>query len=944
MSDTSEASRPWPPLSSLRHVLIGCAWVLSLASLASRVAASPETGLTTNATEVGLSFGAQTWRFTRVSNRWALAWVEVGGKPTAEPLSRGDGFWLGGGEASEFQVLTNNPNVKSVRFLLGTNSVIYSADARERLPLLRIRLDGPTAAACAFRTVAAGPVEHGAWVTRGWVATDADSSEAFIDSSNPWVFGHSSVGGADVGYAVLAVVKAHLQRNGRTEQRSGTHFKSARLARPDGSAQGLWQLRMGPEEPKEFALLFERDPGGRLSDVCEKHFAAAVDTLVDITSVPLGSYDPEKCLQVMPIRLAAPDAFIPGWGWMMDEFPKASYPFAHDAVWQQPGLLAFEGLATGRDWERNFARYLLDKTPFEGADGQSYFVRRPGGLTRWGYFATYRDGFPHLDGGTWWQADLLYRTARALNDARLRQAALDMVLHDLNVKLDLAAMTYPPCWNAIKNTAGADHRDDWFKTPGLAYCAFMAATVAFPETQDPGYLEKADRICDWFASHIAPESKLNYLQGNNMHAVFSHYLVLMFLDRYDRTRDRRFLDMARDMAWVHIMTTCTSPARDAGGRPLTGTTCVGVRGCVDYDCAPNLCQEKDLTFVHIIGPLLDHVGGPAYAKYLALHRLVLPKDSWTSAWAADLRETNLRTMYDTYARGMANLIFALSPSSDPWVAAVDKLVSKSDTNLVQQRDLVLANGTSEARASRVQIRFLQPGTYELKCDSTSLGRGTHRQLAEGLSFDVPANSMRLVTVRAVELDPPSAAPADTYDASSTYLSDLEPVATQRGTGRPEPTYRKDQGFLGGSTSRPAPISSAPSGGQDAAGLRNPAGGLISLGGKPYARGLGCAANTVLLYAINGQFERFRAVVGVDDAMAGRTNPPPSVFFTVHVDGMLRFESGPMFRDTAPHALDLDVRHARMLMLRMSCNWDDHGNSRNDYGDWAEARLVGKTRR
>ena len=31
----------------------------------------------------------------------------------------------------------------------------------------------------------------------------------------------------------------------------------------------------------------------------------------------------------------------------------------------------------------------------------------------------------------------------------------------------------------------------------------------------------------------------------------------------------------------------------------------------------------------------------------------------------------------------------------------------------------------------------------------------------------------------------------------------------------------------------------------------------------------------------------------------------------------------------------------LLMLRMSCNWDDNGNGIHDHGDWAEARLVGR---
>lgn len=197
--------------------------------------------------------------------------------------------------------------------------------------------------------------------------------------------------------------------------------------------------------------------------------------LADLSEVPQFGFHPEKCLEAMPVRLAAPDAFVPGCVMMMDEFPGASYPFAHDCVWQTLALLAFEGLATSRDWERNFARYFLDKTPLEGSDGKSFFVRRPGGLTRWRYYATYRDGFVPLDGGSWWQADVLYRTALVLSDSKLRQAPFDLVLHDLNVKLNLEKMSYPACWTATQNRISDDHRDDWFMTPGLAYCAYMTA-------------------------------------------------------------------------------------------------------------------------------------------------------------------------------------------------------------------------------------------------------------------------------------------------------------------------------------------------------------------------------------------------------------------------------------------------------------------------------------
>jgi len=56
--------------------------------------------------------------------------------------------------------------------------------------------------------------------------------------------------------------------------------------------------------------------------------------------------------------------------------------------------------------------------------------------------------------------------------------------------------------------------------------------------------------------------------------------------------------------------------------------------------------------------------------------------------------------------------------------------------------------------------------------------------------------------------------------------------------------------------------------------------------------------------------------------------------------LLCFESGPMFASTAPREVVVDVRQARMLMLRVSCNWDDNGHSQTDHDDWAGARLIG----
>ena len=268
---------------SLEHHNRNClAWIVVIGCLSLYLALAHEVGLETRPRQVDLSVGAQIWRFNQVGEGWALAVVEVAGKPVAKPLARTDSFFIGGGEASGFAVLSNSPQTKSLRFFLGTNSATYTVDARAPLPIMRIRWERPATAGCAFRTVAEAPDEHGAWVTRGYVATDADAHEDFIDASRPMVFGHSTAGSLDAGYLFVPTVNPHIQRNGRSEQRSDTWFKSARQEAGDGRFYSVWRLRMGRTEPKECAVLFDRDLGGRLSDVCEKHFAGAVDSLVDL--------------------------------------------------------------------------------------------------------------------------------------------------------------------------------------------------------------------------------------------------------------------------------------------------------------------------------------------------------------------------------------------------------------------------------------------------------------------------------------------------------------------------------------------------------------------------------------------------------------------------------------------------------------------------------------
>jgi hypothetical protein len=346
---------------------------------------------------------------------------------------------------------------------------------------------------------------------------------------------------------------------------------------------------------------------------------------------------------------------------------------------------------------------------------------------------------------------------------------------------------------------------------------------------------------------------------------------------------------------------------------MTGVTCVGVRGCVDYDCAPNLCHEKDLAFLEIMGALLPHASGPGYAKFLAMQKLVLPRDSWKEAFRVqEQRDLNLRTNYDNYARGMANLAFALNHGSDPKVAVYERLAVVRDPRITRQRDIVASNGTMENRTTLVAARFLEAGRYRVEIDARPAAMHSAEDLAKGITLEVPPNSMRRIRIAAVQLDTPSIATRE-YDTSTTWLSDIPEMASQRGIGLPSPVFQKDRSFRGG---------------------------RISLGGRTYEKGLGLAANTVVVYRLGRRYRSFGATFGVD-AEPVSDGPRSSVYLTVLVDGKCKFTSGPMHPETDTKSFELDVRNADVLVLRMSGNWDDGGNLANDMGSLGDARLTGK---
>ena len=871
-------------------------------------------GLETRPDRISLRVGTQNYRFTRSPDKsWFLDDISVNGIVAAVPLSPNDSFVVGGGTAGGFSIEADDKRVKRIAFTLKTGVVTYEVRAAEKLPLAHIAITGPASATIAFRTPAAAPDQRGGWVTRGETAADAEAREVYIDGSGPLVFGHCKAGALNTGYVVLAEVNRHIQKNGRTEQASNTWFKSGRREVSDGNFAGYWQLRMGEGEPTRCAMLVDRNSGGRCYSVCEKYYAPAVDALVNLAQCA-SDYDPDLALQKMPLRLAAPDAFVPGYGWTMAEYRDAAYPYGHDSSIQIGNMLAYEGMATGRDWERNFGNYVLDKSPLLGNDGESFFVHRPGGITRWGYASDYKHPFSRLDGGNWGDAQALYTTAKITGDAKLKKFAMEMMKHDINVKLDLDKMTFPPCWDAVRNAPG-DRRDDWAITALLAYAAEICSEILYPETKNPVYLQKADRICAWFKDKLGPETQKNYLHdGVNTYHCWAGWIPAMLIHKYERSHDAAYLDIARDFAWTLILTLGLTTDKDPRGQSFLGVTCVGVRGCIDYDCAPNLCQEKDQFFIASIGALLNHVRGPAYAKYLYLQRLALPRDRWNDAFGVqELRDTNLRTMYDTYARGIANLIYALDKSRDPNLVVVEKNVATRATNLATQRNILVANATSIKRETLLQVRYLASGTYHLVIDEKVGGEKSSAELASGIPLVVPANTQKSVRVTLVAHHPVVEGEY-VFDPGITPLSELTTMGAQRGVGLPTPIFVKNKSFGG-----------------------NP----LRIRGMKYRQGLGCAANTVLRYRLDAQYGRFQATVGLDDEITMAANPAGCVRFTVFADGVCKFDSGAMTARTPAQYVDVDLKGVKDLMLRVSGNWNSEGQTENNHGDWADAKLVGR---
>jgi hypothetical protein len=144
------------------------------------------------------------------------------------------------------------------------------------------------------------------------------------------------------------------------------------------------------------------------------------------------------------------------------------------------------------------------------------------------------------------------------------------------------------------------------------------------------------------------------------------------------------------------------------------------------------------------------------------------------------------------------------------------------------------------------------------------------------------------------------------EVDSHYISDLEYQVINNGLG---------------------PVEKDRSNGSEVAGD----GAVITLNGKVFEKGIGVHASSEIIIDLNGKYEQFYTVEGVDDSV-GRSG---SVRFQVYVDGQLKNNSPEMYGATQSRTVNVDVKGKNELRLVVLGGRDTN----KDQANWADAKLI-----
>lgn len=108
-----------------------------------------------------------------------------------------------------------------------------------------------------------------------------------------------------------------------------------------------------------------------------------------------------------------------------------------------------------------------------------------------------------------------------------------------------------------------------------------------------------------------------------------------------------------------------------------------------------------------------------------------------------------------------------------------------------------------------------------------------------------------------------------------------------------------------------------------------AGNPLTIAGKVYSRGIGTHAESHVAITLSKTANRFKAVVGVDDASGGL------VVFKVKLDGKVAWKSGLMRKGDKAKKIDLNLSGANIMELIV----EDGGNGiGSDHANWCDAKI------
>ena len=107
---------------------------------------------------------------------------------------------------------------------------------------------------------------------------------------------------------------------------------------------------------------------------------------------------------------------------------------------------------------------------------------------------------------------------------------------------------------------------------------------------------------------------------------------------------------------------------------------------------------------------------------------------------------------------------------------------------------------------------------------------------------------------------------------------------------------------------------------------------MSVDGKSYKKGIGTHADSEIIYELNGNYNKFTSIVGVDDEM----DSYGSVVFKVFGDGQLLYTTQMLEGDDKAQLIDVSVKNINELKLVVSNAGDGIDT---DHADWADAKLI-----